>query len=77
MKKSLSQPDTSAYEADLERTLQQIGLARFVARINSGVIPRDKGYAAVERYVTTARQRPLLSKLTHFVLGRSDAYANR
>jgi len=76
MKKSVSEVDHS-YDADLQRTLEQIGIARFVGRISSGVIPSEQGYAAVEQYVSHAKERPFLSRLTYLMLGRSDAYLNR
>lgn len=62
---------------ELQLTLKQIGIARFVGRINSGVIPSSEGYDAVEAYVENAQQRPFLSKLTSVLLNRSDSYAHR
>ena len=62
---------------DLKLTLQKIGIARFVGRINSGVIPSSEGYDAVEAYVDNAQQRPFLSKLTSALLNRADSYAHR
>lgn len=62
---------------ELQLTLKQIGIARFVGRINSGVIPSSEGYDAVEAYVENAQQRPFLSKLTCALLNRSDSYAHR
>ncbi len=77
MKNAHSEADFSSYDEELQRTIEQIGIARFVGRINSGVIPSERGYAAVEHFVAQAKQRPLLSKLTYMVLGRIDTYAHR
>lgn len=62
---------------ELQRTIKQIGIARFVGRVNSGVIPSDEGYAAVEAYVEEAKKRPLLSKITMMMLGNRDSYSHR
>lgn len=77
MKKSHSHLDQVSYELELQKTIEEIGIARFVGRVNSGVIPSDKGYAAVEKFVSHAKERPLLSRLSYFMLGRADKYARR
>jgi hypothetical protein len=77
MMKEQLDTDVSSCDEELLKTIEQIGIARFVGRINSGVIPSEMGYAAVEHFVTHAKERPLLSKLTHLVLGRVDTYARR
>lgn len=61
----------------LEATIRDIGLARFVGRINSGVIPEHEGYAAVERFLAHEKERPLLSRVTQAVLGRPNSYERR
>ena len=62
---------------ELQATIHQIGIARFVGRINSGLIPNDEGYAVVESFVEEAKQRPILSKVTKFVLNSNDSYIQR
>lgn len=56
----------------MQETIREIGLARFVGRINSGLIEPEVGYRAVDCYVAKQSERPLLSKLTHFILGKTD-----
>lgn len=70
------QPTTldSTEAAELQQTIEEIGLARFIGRINSGVIPTDVGFRAMEVFVSSEKERPLLSKLTQVVLGRTDSY---
>lgn len=65
------------YDPELLQTIEQIGIARFVGRINAGVIPTEQGYAAVEHFVSHAKERPFASKVAHMVLGRVDSYALR
>ncbi|MFW5333260.1 hypothetical protein [Hydrogenophaga sp. ZJX-1] len=65
------------YDPELLKTIEQIGIARFVGRINAGVIPTEQGYAAVEHFVAHAKERPFVSKVAHMVLGRVDSYALR
>ncbi len=80
MKTSHSEANVSAREEELAmlvKTIERIGIARFVGRVNSGVIPSEQGYAAVEQYIAHAKERPLLSRLTHLVLSQSDTYAHR
>lgn len=74
--KSIIIPNMKAV-SELQVTIKQIGIARFVGRINSGVIPSDEGYAVVETFVAEAKERPLLSKVTKFVLGSDDSYLQR
>jgi len=60
----------------LEDEIEKIGVARFVGRINSGVVEPEIGYLAVDSYVAREQNdRPLLSKLTHLLLGQSDTYS--
>lgn len=59
---------------NLQDTIKEIGLARFVGRINSGVIPSDVGLEAVEFFVTQREHRPFVSRLVHSVLGRRDSF---
>lgn len=63
--------------SELQVTFKQIGIARFVGRINSGIIPPDEGYAVVETFVEKAKERPFLSRVTKFVLGSNDSYTQR
>lgn len=60
--------------ADLQKTIESIGLARFIGRINSGGIPTDLGNAAVERFIASEQSRPLLSVLSQTLFGRRDSY---
>lgn len=62
---------TSSSE-ELQKMIEQIGIARFVGRINSGLIPRESGYDAVKQFIAYAKERPLLSRLTRSVLRRTD-----
>lgn len=66
-----------AATVDLQKTIESIGIARFVGRINSGVIPGPEGYAVVEQFVARAQARPFLSRLSSAVLGRRDSYRHR
>jgi hypothetical protein len=78
MTKSFANPKDSATEAsdkqvgELVVEIQRIGLARFVGRINAGMIDSDDGYRAVERFTSSERTRPLLSRLSHLLVGRRD-----
>lgn len=58
-------------------TIDEIGLARFVGRINSGVIPSDQGYEAIEQFVAKEKQRPLLSTLSRVVFGQPNSYERK
>lgn len=58
----------------LDETVREIGVARFVGRINSGVIDPTPGYAAVERLANEQSERPFLSKVAHALLGRRDTF---
>lgn len=58
-------------------TIKEIGLARFVGRINAGVVGADDGYAAVERFVSEEKKRPILSTLKEALSGRIDSYHGR
>lgn len=59
---------------EMEETINEIGLARFVGRINSGVVPAEKGFVAVDRFVTAEQERPLLSKVSRAVFKRPNSY---
>ena len=61
--------------SELQTTIRSIGLARFVGRINSGVIPTTEGYEAVKTFVAEDRQRPLISRLTTTFFGRPEPYS--
>jgi hypothetical protein len=63
--------------ADLLAAIDEIGLARFVGRINSGVVSAEEGYAAVEQYIADGKERSFVSKVVHAVFGRSDSYQRR
>lgn len=64
--------DTAAGTLDTE--VRRIGVARFVGRINAGVIDASSGYEAVERFAVEQEERPLLSKLSHLLLGKTDTF---
>jgi len=60
---------------ELLSTIREIGLARFVGRINSGLIPASQGFEAVERFVSLERDhRPLLSRICQIVLHKRDLF---
>jgi len=61
-----SKYDTSS-EVELRRTIEIIGLARFVGRVNSGLIPSREGYAVVEQFVDQANVRPFVSRLSNLL----------
>jgi hypothetical protein len=69
--------EPSAEVLELQETLKKIGLARFIGRINSGVIPDHAGYEAVQNFVSDEQSRPLLSLFTQALLGRTDSYTRR
>lgn len=70
--------EASATEAgQLDETVREIGVARFVGRINSGVIDATHGYQAVERFANAQAERSLLSRVTHVLLGRTDTFGPR
>ena len=54
--------------------IHEIGLARFVGRIQSGVVSTDTGYEAVDQFVAAEKRRPFLSRLGQALVGRTDAY---
>lgn len=58
---------------ELEATIRDIGVARFVGRINSGVVETEVGYKALDRYVAKTKERPVLSRLASFLLDKEDA----
>ena len=60
--------------AALDRTVREIGVARLVGRINSGVIDPEAGYRALERFMAQEHARPFLSRLSHSLLGRPDTF---
>jgi uncharacterized protein (DUF2062 family) len=62
---------------ELLQLIEDIGVARFVGRINAGVVSSELGYAALEYFVSQAKERPLASKVAHAMLGRSDTYSHR
>lgn len=62
---------------ELLQLIEDIGVARFVGRINAGVVSSEHGYAALEYFVDKAKERPLASKVAHAVFGRVDSYRVR
>lgn len=52
--------------------IQEIGLARFIGRINAGVIPAEEGYRAVERFVSKEHKRPFISSVARALAGRGS-----
>lgn len=54
--------------------IRRIGLARFVSRVNAGVVSPDLGYMAIHTYLNSERERPLVSRLTHLLVGRQDTF---
>ena len=53
--------------------IQEIGLARFIGRINAGVIPTEEGYQAIELFVSKERRRPLISTIARALAGRQGS----
>jgi len=64
----------SVVQEKLDKTIQEIGVYRFVGRINSGLIDATEGYDAVSRAIAHDDRRPLLSRLSHALLGRIDTF---
>lgn len=62
---------------ELLKLIEDIGVARFVSRINAGVISSESGYATLEHFVSQAKERPLASKVAHAMFGRVDSYGHR
>lgn len=77
MKPNLIERSLPPNAEDLQQTIKQIGIARFVGRINSGVIPSSTGYKAVQAFVGDAERRPFASRLTRLILKNGDSYAHR
>ena len=74
----MSQTEVKPSEVqELEHTIEKIGVARFVGRINSGLVEPEIGYKVVNSFVSRESNRPLLSRLSHLLLGRSDTYNSR
>lgn len=67
--KSQSDDDLSTR---LLRQIQDIGVARFVGRINAGMIDATEGYRALEKFSSAEQRRPFISTLTHFLVGKHD-----
>lgn len=59
---------------ELRGTLKEIGVARFVGRINAGLIDYETGFLTVREFVASEKERPLLSRVAQFVTGRNDVY---
>ena len=68
---------SSVASEDLEDTIKKIGVARFVGRINSGVVDAEAGYEAVDRYLSHERDRPFWSRVAEAVLSKKDVYRIR
>ena len=66
--------DDSELEA-LFSELSRIGVARFVGRINSGVIEPTLGYKCLERLVEAESKRPWPSRLSHLLTGHKDSFS--
>ncbi|MCZ8218259.1 MAG: hypothetical protein O9337_02470 [Acidovorax sp.] len=72
-----SKYDVSSEVVELRRTIEIIGLARFVGRINSGLIPSWEGYAVVEQFVDQANVRPFVSRLSNLLFHRRESHFRR
>jgi hypothetical protein len=59
----------------LARQIHEIGVARFVGRINAGMIDATVGYRAVETFSVEEQRRPLVSRLAHMLVGKRDPIA--
>ncbi len=75
----LGSSETKKSTADVElgvlfSQLQSIGVARFVGRINSGVIEPEAGYKCVEMLVEAEEKRPWVSRISHLLTGHSDTF---
>ena len=62
---------------ELEDKIREIGMARFVGRVNSGLVNVEAGYQAIDAYVSKEKERPLISKLAQVILGRPDSYVSK
>ncbi|WP_157256631.1 hypothetical protein [Methyloversatilis discipulorum] len=70
--------DDSKDEIDsLTKTIEDIGLARFIGRINAGVVDPDAGLTALNSFVEKEAARPLISRVAHFLLCKEDSYKNQ
>lgn len=66
--------DLGERERELHQLIRRIGVARFVGRVNSGLLSPTDGYKAIESYMSLERRRPIASRLAHLLLHRDDSY---
>lgn len=50
--------------------IDDIGVTRFVGRIQSGLIDSAAGYAALSRFIAEQERRPLLSEVADVIFSR-------
>ena len=60
-----------------KRAIEEIGVARFVGRINSEVVESDVAYQVLQDYIAASKKRPWPSKLTRLILGCDEPYDAR
>ena len=72
----MTETETTAI-AQMAETIREIGVARFVGRINSGVVDPETGYQAVEAYIANQKHRPFLSRWAAALLNRPDVYLTK
>ena len=71
---ALSDSDKVKQIEMFQAVLRDIGMARFVGRINAGVIPSEVGLEVINAFVSAEERRPFVSRLAHSVLGRRDSF---
>lgn len=70
----LSESERAKLVRELQGVLDDIGIARFVGRINAGVIPSEVGLEVINAFVAAEERRPFVSRLAHSFLGRRDSF---
>jgi hypothetical protein len=58
----------------LGRLIDEIGIARFEGRCASGAIDQVAGAKAMQAYVEKVSERPLASRLAHFLSDTVEVY---
>ena len=67
-------PEKLQETSELDRLINEIGVARFAGRISGGFIAELPGYQAIERFIRADVKRPFLSKLSQALLHRPNSY---
>lgn len=61
-------------EQALRLLIDKIGIARFEGRCAAGVIDRQAGAQAMQDYVSKESERPLVSRIAHFLSDSVEVY---